>query len=65
MSASLDRTTFTRGLLVAGAALALWAAPAADAAHRAHHAARAHGAVVHVIRPGLRAHANQSNNWFG
>ena len=65
MSASLDRTTFTRGLLVAGAALALWAAPAADAAHRAHHAARAHGAVVHVVRPGLRAHANQSNNWFG
>ena len=65
MHASLDRTMFTRVLLVAGAAMALWAAPAADAAHRAHHAARAHGAVVHVVKPGLRAHTNQSQNWFG
>src|SRR5436190_18624131 len=28
-------------------------------------APRAHGDVVHIVKPGLRAHANQSNNWFG
>jgi hypothetical protein len=24
-----------------------------------------HGQLVHIVKPGLRANANQSNNWFG
>ncbi len=39
---------------------ALCAAPAAPAA-----AARAHGHTLHVVKPRVRANANQSSNWFG
>src|SRR5438552_15395033 len=59
MDTGSHRRTLTRALITAGAGLALYAAPAAAAAPLAH------GNVVHVVRPGLRANANQSNNWFG
>src|SRR5437764_6854117 len=39
--------------LSAGFATQAWATPLA------------HGDVVHIVKPGLRAHTNQSNNWFG
>src|SRR5439155_19700886 len=26
---------------------------------------RSHGQLLHLAKPGLRANANQSNNWFG
>ncbi len=59
MDIGLHRRTLARALIAAGAGLALYAAPAASAAPLAH------GNVVHVAKPGLRANANQSNNWFG
>src|SRR5205814_10035777 len=47
--------------IVAASALAL----SAGFATQAGAAPKAHGDVVHIVKPGLRAHANQSNNWFG
>ena len=50
-----------RIVAVAGAVAALggWVAPAAPGAPEAH------GHVVHIVKPGLSANANKSNNWFG
>jgi hypothetical protein len=58
MEIGLNRRTLARALIVAGAGAALSAAPAAAAPI-------AHGDLVHIAKPGLRANANQSNNWFG
>src|SRR5206468_3289727 len=55
------RRTVARAVTVAGAGLALCAALATNAAA----APLAHGDVVHIVKPGLRANANQSTNWFG
>src|SRR3954449_12243144 len=41
--------------------VALCGALAAQAAA----APRSHGAIVPLVKPGLRANANSSNNWFG
>jgi hypothetical protein len=53
-----------RGRVALGTALvgvALCGALAAQASA----APRSHGAIVHLVKPGLRANANSSNNWFG
>ena len=52
----------TRYAAIAGTAcLALCAGVAAQASA----APLAHGDVVHIVKPRLRANANQSSNWFG
>jgi peptidase A4-like protein len=61
MDVRFHRRTVARALAVAGAGLALCAGLAAQAAALP----RAHGDVVHIVKPGLRANANQSTNWFG
>jgi hypothetical protein len=52
-----------RMMAVIGVGLALtlcaWLAPGASASPKAH------GHVVHILKPGLRANANKSSNWFG
>ena len=53
-----------RGRVALGTALvgvALCGALAAQASA----APRSHGAIVDLVKPGLRANANSSNNWFG
>ncbi|HEU4978049.1 MAG TPA: G1 family glutamic endopeptidase [Solirubrobacteraceae bacterium] len=59
MESKTRRRASVRLALGAAAALALLTAPPALAAPRTH------GDVVHVVKPGLRFHANQSSNWFG
>jgi Peptidase A4 family len=54
-------STVARALAVAGAGFVLCAGLAAQAAA----APRAHGDVVHIVKPGLGVNANQSSNWFG
>ena len=56
--------TLDRGRVVLGTALASAALCGALAAQAAA-APRTHGAVVHIVKPGLRANANSSNNWLG
>jgi hypothetical protein len=56
--------TLHRGRVVLGTALACIALCGVLAAQAAA-APRSHGAVVHVVKPRLRANANSSNNWFG
>jgi peptidase A4-like protein len=46
---------------VGGGAIAL----AAGLTTEASAAPLAHGQLVHIVKPGLRANASQSNNWFG
>jgi Peptidase A4 family len=58
MSIGLGRRTLARTLIAAGAGLALCATPAGASP-------LAHGDLLHLAKPGLRANANQSNNWFG
>jgi Peptidase A4 family len=61
MDLRFHRRTVVRAVAAAGAGLALCAALATNAAA----APFAHGDVVHIVKPGLRANANQSTNWFG
>jgi hypothetical protein len=58
MSMGLGRRMLARTLIAAGAGLALCATPASASP-------LAHGDLLHLAKPGLRANANQSNNWFG
>src|SRR6478752_1073378 len=58
MNIGLGRRMLARTFIAAGAGLALCATPAAASP-------LAHGQLLHVAKPGLRANANQSNNWFG
>jgi hypothetical protein len=53
-----------RGRVALGTALVSVALCGALAA-QASAAPRSHGAIVHLVKPGLRANANSSNNWFG
>jgi hypothetical protein len=60
MNPRLHRKMVGRAVAIAAVlALGAWLAPAASAAPSAH------GHVVHIVKPGLHANANQSNNWFG
>ena len=61
MDVRLHRRRVARALASAAAGLALCAGLATQAAA----APLAHGDVVHIVKPGLRANANQSSNWFG
>src|SRR5437667_1020024 len=61
MSGLIERPTLARLLAVTGGCLVLCAGVAAQASA----APLAHGDVVHIVKPGLRANANQSSNWFG
>jgi hypothetical protein len=60
MDLTIDRRTLST-TAVALIGLALGAGLVTPAAA----APRAHGHVVHIVKPGLGVHANQSNNWFG
>src|SRR3954454_19359430 len=53
-----------RGRVALGTALVSVALCGAIAA-QASAAPGSHGAIVHLVKPGLRANANSSNNWFG
>ena len=53
-----------RGRVALGTALVSAALCGALAA-QASAAPSSHGAIVHLVKPGLRANANSSNNWFG
>jgi peptidase A4-like protein len=53
--------TAARAMALAAAGFVLCAGLATQAAA----APRAHGNVVHIVKPGLGVNANQSSNWFG
>ena len=61
MDVRFHRRRLSRALVVAGAGFALCAGPATQAAALP----RAHGHVVHIVKPGLGVNTNQSSNWFG
>jgi peptidase A4-like protein len=61
MHVRFHRRRVARALVIAGVGFALCAGLAAQAAALP----RAHGDVVHIVKPGLGVNANQSNNWFG
>ena len=48
-----------------GIAIALVGLTCGIAAASASAALRSHGQVIHIVKPGLGANTNQSNNWFG
>src|SRR5436190_19190766 len=48
-----------------GTAVALVALTCGVAATSASAALRSHGQVIHIVKPGIGAKTNQSNNWFG
>src|SRR5205823_5329195 len=59
VNVNINRSRLARLLVATSCSLALYAASAAQAAPRTH------GDVVHIVKPGLRANASQSSNWFG
>jgi Peptidase A4 family len=57
--------THHRGRVALVTALATTALCAAFTGQASAASGHSHGAVVHIVKPGLRANANSSNNWFG